>query len=137
MSEDTTTLITVVTMAVLTAVNASLPALINASQDAKYNEKLTKMQSVFQGKVLDSKYDNDRLEQYGRRETIRISGVPEDENEMNDTSITIQKVIDTLKKIDVEIVHDDISASHRLGKKILGIIETLYVNLCLDNPRKK
>ena len=63
-------------MAVLTAVNASLPALISASQDAKYQEKLSKIKNKFQDKILDGKYDNDKLELYGRRESIRISGVP-------------------------------------------------------------
>ena len=110
-------LITVVTTAVLTAVNASLPALVNAVQNQKYDEKINKMKCKFQEKVLDNKYDNDRLEQYGRRESIRIAGVPENENENNNTSITRQNVIDTLKKIDVEIDHDSISASHRIGKK--------------------
>ena len=75
------------------------------------------MQGEFPNKVLDNKYDNDKLEQYGRRESIRIAGVPEDDNENTDTSITRQKVIDTLKKIDVDITHESISASHRIGKK--------------------
>ena len=49
------------------------------------------MQDKFQEKILDAKYDNDKLEQYGRRESIRIFGVPEDRSEKNDSSVTRQK----------------------------------------------
>ena len=41
--ENTTALITIVITSVLTAVNASLPALVNAAQTRKYEEKLSIM----------------------------------------------------------------------------------------------
>ena len=115
--ENTTALITVVITSVLTAVNASLPAIVNAALNKKYEEKLSTMKNKFQDKLMDSKFDNDRLEQYGRRESIRILGVAEAIGEKHDTSITRQKVIDTLKKIDVDVSHDSMSAAHRIGKE--------------------
>ena len=123
--ENLETLITVVTTAVMTAISASLPNLVNAAQNANCEKKMEVMQDKFQEKILDAKYDNDKIEQYGRRESIRIFGVPEDRSEKNDISVTRQKVIDTLKKIDVTVTHDNISAGHRIGKMGSGRVRPI------------
>ena len=72
-------------------------------------------QSKMQRQALMAKYDTDRLEQYTRRETIRISGLPEEEGED-----VIGKVVDLGKKIGVDLDTKDISVVHRNGRKIQG-----------------
>ena len=56
----------------------------------------------------------DALEQYGRRESIRIHGVPES-SENNDDGEDVVKTIAKLLKVDVNDC--DIQRAHRLGKK--------------------
>ncbi|KAJ8304216.1 hypothetical protein KUTeg_017799 [Tegillarca granosa] len=53
----------------------------------------------------------DELEQYSRRNAIRITGIRENENETTD-----ELVKDLAKKIDVDINDTDIDRSHRSGK---------------------
>ena len=60
--ENLETLITVVTTAVMTAISASLTNLVNAAQNANCEKKMLVMQDKFQEKILDAKYDNDKLE---------------------------------------------------------------------------
>lgn len=48
--------------------------------------------------------------QYGRRNNVEISGIP---NNVADSELE-KKVIDIYKKLDVEIVENDIEACHRL-----------------------
>lgn len=60
-------------------------------------------------KQLSSKQDD--LEQYQRRQCLRIFGVPEDRGE--DTDVI---AIDVAKKIGVDLTIEDIDRSHRVGK---------------------
>ena len=62
--------------------------------------------------ALFSKYDNDRQEQYSRRESIRISGLGGGDNEDG----IIKKIIELGKEMEVEIKDADISAAHRIGR---------------------
>ena len=57
-------------------------------------------------------WEKDADEQYGRRENLRIYGIPENENE-NTNNI----IIDLAEKLKVPISYHDISTSHRLGPK--------------------
>ena len=70
-------------------------------------------------KLLNQAWRIDANEQYSRRENIRISGVdlpPEDVD--NPPSTTNEIVVDTCKKMGVEITDQDISTSHWLpGRK--------------------
>lgn len=92
----------------------------NAVKDALVNfnlrmEKIeTKMISKMQQIALIAKYDNDQLQQYGRRENFRVFGIPEDNGENEDTDA---KVINIAQLIGASIKPGDISVSHRLGKK--------------------
>ena len=72
--------------------------------------KLLKMQSL----VLTNKYECDRLEQYTRRESIRISGIP-DEVGNNDDQL-VKAVIDIAQAIEVPLDPNEISVVHRVGK---------------------
>ncbi|CAC5426687.1 unnamed protein product [Mytilus coruscus] len=56
--------------------------------------------------------DVDAVEQYGRRSLIRISGVPEPNDERNTTEV-VRKII---SDIDPEFKGVDILRSHRVGK---------------------
>ena len=55
--------------------------------------------------------NNDALEQYTRRNSVRISGYPEQANEnIDEIVLTIAGVID------VQLLPSDIDRSHRVGK---------------------
>ncbi|KAK6181853.1 hypothetical protein SNE40_009632 [Patella caerulea] len=66
----------------------------------------------------------DDLEQYGRRNCIRISGIAETPNE-----IVENKVIDVLKQVIPDIAPSDIQNSHRVGKPIMGNPQKIIVRL--------
>ena len=53
-----------------------------------------------------------QVEQYGRRNNIVISGIPDDISD-NDLEST---VIDIMKDVDVHINSSDLEACHRIGK---------------------
>lgn len=71
-----------------------------------HDEAKQKIQSAFQRQKLEI----DRLEQYSRRDSIRISGVPEERQEN-----TNEKVIKVVSDLGLSIQPSDISVSHRLG----------------------
>ena len=56
-------------------------------------------------------YENDSLEQYSRRNSLRISGIPEEPGENTD-----QRVIQLAGGLGVDINPEDIDRSHRIGK---------------------
>ena len=58
--------------------------------------------------------DHDALEQYGRRNGLRISGLPEKENE--DTTTAIVDLANEVLKVEPPLQREDISISHRLKK---------------------
>ena len=92
---------------------------------------------------LDKKlYDLDvrliECEQYSRRESIVISGIPESVSQRN----LQQKVIEILSLIGLNIAPNDISACHRLfkptrsqypAKVIVRFVNRKIVNICLQN----
>lgn len=65
--------------------------------------------------MLESKLSkqNDELEQYQRRQCLRIFGVPEANEEDTD-----KLAIDIAAKIGVEVTLQDIDRSHRIGRKV-------------------
>ena len=63
-------------------------------------------------------YENDKLQQYSRRENVRIFGLPIDATETPE--LTEKKAIDLLNKTGVTVTEKDISACHRLGKSSNG-----------------
>lgn len=56
-------------------------------------------------------YQLDRMEQYTRRENIRITGIPYEDGED-----TTEKVIKTAREIGVTLTREDVSVSHRVGR---------------------
>ena len=55
----------------------------------------------------------DELKQYDHRPNLEINGVPKKENEY-----VAQIVVDLVRKLDVNIVKEDISIAHRLSPKL-------------------
>lgn len=89
------------------------------SQVKELND-LKKMVVELKKEVKDLKADKeeafariDDLEQYGRRPSLRIFGIPEKQGE--DTDVEVLKVAEKLK---VPISIADISRSHRVGKPV-------------------
>ena len=64
--------------------------------------------------IKQLKEDHDDLEQYGRRNNLRISGIPEKENE--DTTGAVLELANEILELDPPLVHNDIEVSHRLPK---------------------
>lgn len=96
--------------AVASAISATTETIM---QEIKQN--LHKARSVeddvtsLKHEVCKNKSSNDKLEQYSRKENIKIFGLKENPNEDLE-----MKVIDLSKDIGVDIVADDISVCHRL-----------------------
>ena len=63
--------------------------------------------------------DHDSLEQYGRWNNLRISGVPEpklESEEVEDTTATIVNLANSALKLDTPLQVSDVEVSHRLRK---------------------
>lgn len=84
--------------------NALKPANLRHSE----SEQVNKLRSH----TLTLKYENDRLEQYTRRESVRIVGLKEEREE--DTE---QKVLELLRATGVSVDASDLAAVHRTGKR--------------------
>ena len=67
-------------------------------------------------------YENDRLQQYTRRENIRISGIPEVDGEQ-----LKGKIVELGNEMGLNIVERDINACHRLGPKHSGRSRAIIV----------
>ena len=70
-------------------------------------------------KVLKSQYENirercDELEQYSRKNSIRISGIPQNPN-ADDTFAIVLNVCNKIMKVDPPVRLEDISNCHRVG----------------------
>lgn len=61
--------------------------------------------------------DLDDLEQYGRRELMRINGIP-DGGQQETTANTTKLVTDLIKSIDPDLNESDIIRSHRIGNPV-------------------
>ena len=79
------------------------------------NLKLRKDVDAFTTRVTKAESEIDALEQYTRRNSVRISGVPETEGENTDEIVS--KIADALH---THIGPSDIDRSHRIGKPKTG-----------------
>ena len=75
------------------------------------NSNLKTKVDELEKKVATNEANIDSLEQYRRRNTLRISGIPEDAIESTDT-----KVLDLAGDLNVNLFSHDIDRSHRVGK---------------------
>jgi len=77
-----------------------------ATEETSANVEVKKLQR----RMTLLRFENDKLEQYGRRETIRIVGMKEEKGENVE-----QKVIELFKEAGASVAPDDISVTHRTG----------------------
>ena len=75
------------------------------------NSQLQKACSELQDRVERLEEDNDSPEQYSRRNSLRISNIPESPNEQTD-----KIVCELAEKMNVHIERSDIDRSHRVGR---------------------
>ena len=60
-------------------------------------------------------YKIDDLEQYGRRENMRIHGIPESTDSIDDDGEKV--ILKMAKDLNIELKDSDIQRAHRLGTK--------------------
>ena len=107
-----------------------------ASINAKFNG-LTEWLNELEAQMLKMDSRVLECEQYSRRECVIISGVPEDikEDQLEPT------VINILKKLNITVYDEDISAIHRLGaprdprypsRVIVKFVNRKIANLCFE-----
>ena len=75
------------------------------------NKRLRKKVNVLENKILTLESEHNSLEQYGRRNNIEITGIPDS---VPDQSLE-EKVVDILNEITVNVSPKDIEACHRVG----------------------
>ena len=71
------------------------------------------------GEIQRLKEDHDALEQYGRRNNLRVSGIPEpnlQQGETEDTTSAVVQLANEVLKLDPPLQNSDIEVSHRLKK---------------------
>ena len=75
------------------------------------NERLRKKVNVLENKVLTLESEHNSLEQYGRRNNIEITGIPDNVPDQ----ILEEKVVDILNEISVDVSPKDIEVCHHVG----------------------
>lgn len=75
------------------------------------NQQLVKNNRELERRVIQLESDTDALEQYSRRNTVRISGLPEVPSEDTDSA-----VLAIARELDVPLTPSDIDRSHRVGR---------------------
>ena len=82
------------------------------NSNKKIQELKTENEKLKQAVNLNT-LEIDNLEQYSRRENIRIHGVPEPQGKRDDGEV----VVELAEKLGINIENYDIQKAHRLGKK--------------------
>ena len=65
-----------------------------------------------ENKFMSLEINGNHLEQYGKRNNLKITGIPDDVSDEN----LEEKVIQVLSEIQVSVSSSDIEACHRIGK---------------------
>ena len=105
----------VLTTAIATAINAATQAMVKAVVKQTADKVQEQLGEKLQQQSLLFKYEVDRLEQYSRRDSLRISGLDEPENEAE--ADLQQKIVQLGEDMGVELRGENISVCHRLGRK--------------------
>ena len=82
----------------------------------KVNDELTR----FRARVQTQLFAQDRLEQYSRKESVRIYGIPESTEGEATREDTNEIVLKIATKIGANITSQDVSVSHRIGRRGRG-----------------
>ena len=94
------------------------------------NERLKKSVNLSLFKI-------DASEQYGRRENLRIHGIPGSKNNQDDGEEIVLKIA---KSLNVDVQPCEIQRAHRLGKKIINNISKprpIFVRFISHKKRNK
>ena len=102
------------------------------------NERLRKKVTDLENKIEVIEKEHNALEQYGRRNNIEITGIP---NSVSDENLE-KEVVDILKEIDVVVSVNDIEACHRVGppkndskKTIVRFVNRKHAKKALTNRK--
>ena len=76
------------------------------------NQRLRMKVNNLENKVMSLEINGNHLEQYGIRNNLDITGIPDDVSDEN----LEEKVIHVLSEIQVNVSSSDIKACHRIGK---------------------
>ena len=101
-----------ITSVVTSAVTASTRAIL--ADVAESHTQLRNEVASLQKEVRLHRFQLDRLEQYGRRDSVRIHGLAETAGEPETAEGSTEKVISLAADMGVTLKPDDISISHRL-----------------------
>ena len=97
------------------------------------NKMLKEKVNMLESKVSDLETNCNSLEQYGRRNNLELSGIP-DSVEDKDLEKTVIKIFE---KIDVTVNDNDIEACHRVGKSKDGVPKKTIVRFCNRKNSKR
>ena len=76
------------------------------------NQRLRMKVKNLENKVMPLEINGNHLEQYGKRNNLEITGIPDDVSDEN----LEEKVIQVLSEIQVNVSSSDVEACHRIGK---------------------
>ena len=99
--------------AVKAAIEAAVPAIVKAVKDVC----LSAMKEEINPHLLRLQYKTDQLDQQGRRDNLRISGLAEEKTDEESEEMLASKVCKVAVQAGIELKGADISSCHRLGKK--------------------
>ena len=91
------------------------------------NQRLRMKVKNLENKFMSLEINGNHLEQYGKRNNLKITGIPDDVSDEN----LEEKVIHVLSEIQVNVSSSDIEACHRIGQK-----QQLYKLLIGNTPKK-
>ena len=118
-----------VAVKVITLMMPALEVLVTTKQDERLNKHDVAINKL-QAQVRNVSYENDSLNQYSRRENVRISNVPEAEDED-----LIKTLIEIGGSIGVAIKADNINTIHRIGPKREGKACQIIARFVHREPR--
>ena len=84
------------------------------------DDKITLIANAVQKQGLLAHFQNDKLEQYTRRENFRVSGLDISDNDNKE--VLMEKVCVLIQSIGVDLNKDDFVACHRAGKSRKQVI---------------
>ena len=97
------------------------------------NQRLRMKVKNLENKVMPLEINGNHLEQYGKRNNLEITGIPDDVSDEN----LEEKVIQVLSEIQVNVSSSNIEACHRIGKsKNSSKKKQLYDLLVGSMPKK-
>ena len=85
--------------------------------------------------IPDQQIMLDDLEQHGRRDSLRISGIPENP-EHDNTDEAVLKICNEMK-VEPQVEPRDIAVSHRVGKSATGRPREILVKFATRNVRER